>query len=991
VPRTALVGRDNELRDALQRLEDVRLLTCTGIGGAGKTRLAVAVAEAATASMRDGVVWVDLSALASGDLVVDAVAAAVGVSRTSDQGVTQALAERLSGSELLLALDNCEHVLASTAGLVDFLLDHCPRLRIVATSREPLGVEGEQVWPISPLAPPAVGGDDLLAAVLDSPACQLFEQRARAVLPDFRLSTANAVAVSRLCRRLEGLPLALELAAARMRVLSVEQIDAGLTDVLHLLVGGTRTAPARQQTLRATLDWSFDLLSEAERVFFSRLGVFPGAFDLAAAASVAARPPIDAADAVDVLTRLVERSLVEVRRGAAGVRYRLLAPVRPYAKERLRQRGEFAATSEAHLKFYADLTCDAEPRLIGPTQARELDRLEMEGNNLRVALAYGRDHERYDDGVRLAASLWRLCYLRGHYQEGRVWLDWAATASPDTPPALRAKALLGGGVLAFLECDYAAAVRRLEASLRLHRQLDDGPGCALALQSLGSVAREQGRYVRAADLHAQSLSLFLAAADPLGAARAHAYLGFNAWLQGQWETARQECGRAIEDFRSLEDDEGMAWCLISLGTVAQYEGRLQESAALLAEAHRLSEKANYPEGLAWSLHEAGLLALRRGAPDAYVPLRASLAQHRELGDRWRVSSVLDDLAWCSAVHGRAELAAALLGAAAGVRLQIGTELAPCERPDHERTEEKLRSWLGDEGFMAAYEGGRVGSLDDVLAALPEQGAVIEHRQPVAEKREPVEPAVIVPQDDRLVVRMLGQSTVRLGDRLLEAADWGYGKPRELLFLLVSSPPLSKEQIGAALWPMLSERQLRNAFHTALRDLRRALEVPEWVVYSGGRYAVNRERAHDFDVESFEQNLNEARRATPPPAALPYLQAAVAAYRGDFLADMPGAEWAVERREQLRRGFGAALLGAARRLIAEERFREALEMLRRAVRHEPLDESAHRLLMQCLMRVGEAGQAATVYTQLEQRLREEVGVGPSAETTALYKRLSRPVG
>ena len=260
------------------------------------------------------------------------------------------------------------------------------------------------------------------------------------------------------------------LAAARIRVMSPGQIDAGLDNVFHLLVGGARSAPARHQTLRATLDWSHDLLSERERAVFRRLGVFPGAFDLEAAEAVSADESVEQVAVLDLLSRLLDRSLVQARRSGDRVRYRLLATVRPYAQEKLRSSGEYDNVSRAHLRYYSALVCDVEPRLVGPTQKLELDRLELEGNNLRVALAFARDHRETADGIRLAANLWRLCYLRGHYREGREWLDWAATVDADVPPELRAKALHGGGSLAFLQCDYAAAVRRLDAGLRLYRE-----------------------------------------------------------------------------------------------------------------------------------------------------------------------------------------------------------------------------------------------------------------------------------------------------------------------------------------------------------------------------------------------------------------------------------------------------------------------------------------------------------------------------------------
>ena len=989
-PRGVLVGRAEQVSDIVSRLTMARLVTLTGTGGTGKTRLAIAAATSMASMVRHGVCWVELGALRSPELVADAVASALGASPARERGVLQAVADSVGPRDILLALDNCEHLADASAELVDFLLDACPYLRVLATSREALAVEGELVWPVPPLALPPARGKDLAPLVTGSAACQLFEQRSRAVVPDFTVTADNATVVARLCRRLEGLPLAIELAAARMRVMSVAQIDAGLGDVFHLLVGGARTAPARQQTLRATLDWSHRLLTEHEEALFRRLAIFPGAFDLVAAESVAAQPPLAKDDILDLLTRLVDRSLVHVRRTGDHVRYRLLATVRPYAREKLSAAGELAMTSRAHLRYFADLVTSTEPKLEGRDQSRELDRLEIEGNNLRVALSYGRDAGELADGMRLAAFLWRLCYLRGHYREGREWLDWAATVDPHGPADIRAKALHGGGALAFLECDYSAAVRRLEGSLELYRELGDPIGSAMALQALGSVSREQGRYARAVELHTEALELFEGAGRHLGVAQARGYLGFAAWLQGDWLEARTLCEQALAEFQALGDSEGIAWSLISLGTVAQYEGRLEDATTMLSEAHRISDLAQYPEGIAWAVHEQGLVAMRRGDPQAEALLLDSLRRHRQLGDRWRTASVLEDLAASVSHLGRAEQAAALLGAADAIRTQIGTELAPCERSDHERVEARVRSWLGGDGLAANWNRGRETLLDDLLAAQQStavhhsttQPQDVEHRTGEAD-HEAGDVAAC------LTVRALGLGTAHLDERLLEAADWGYAKPRELLFLLVGAPPQTKEQIGSALWPALSGRQLRNAFHTALRDLRRALGDPGWVLFSAGRYSLNTTRPHVFDVETFETALADARRARPAAAAMPHLQRAIAAYQGDFVPDLADAEWTQARRDGLRRGFGSALVATGRLLAAEGRYREAAGVFRRAVAHEPLDETSHRQLMSALIRAGEVGQAASVYHQLTERLRVELGVAPAAETTALYRQLIGP--
>ena len=988
-PRTSLVGRDTAVAEVVAALEGSRLLTLTGPGGAGKTRLALAALDVVRRTGdRPGrqVRWTELGGVHAAALVAETVARTLGAPANAGSTPVDAIVDHLGQAEAVLAIDNCEHIVDACAALADELLDSCPGLRLLATSREPLGVAGEMVWPVPALSLPEVAGATA-ETVAASAAGQLFEQRARAIVPGFRLDAANADATARLCRRLDGLPLAIELAAARMRVLTVDQIVAGLDDACRLLVGGARTAPARQQTLRAALDWSHDLLTEPERVVFRRLAVFAGSFDLAAAEHVAAGGPIAAADVLDILSHLADRSLVSVQWATPSARYRMLATVREYGRERLAAAGGATSVRRAHLEHYCELAERVEPLLSGPDQVRELDRLETDGNNLRIALAFARAHGETRLGVRLAAALWRLCYLRGHYREGREWLDWAATADPEAPTGLRAKALRGGGSLAFLQCDYAAAVRRLEASLQLYRDLDDDAGVASVLQVLGSVAREQGRFQRAEALHRESLELFEAAGDSCGVAQAHGYLGFAAWLQQHWAEAAESCGRALREFRALGDAEGIAWSLISLGTVAQYQGEHDRADALLTEAQALAERASYPEGVAWARHELGLLTLRRGpgrTGRAEELLLDSLARHRELGDRWRTASVLADLASAALVADRPQRAGGLLGAAAAIREDIGTVVAPCERADNDAVEERARELLGPDAFSAEWSRGRESTIDDVLAAEGQVLPSSPEPAPDATGSGRERPAEGVP----LRIRMLGAAEVHLGDRQLHAADFGYGKPRELLWLLASTPRQTKEQIGLALWPDLAGGQLRNAFHTALRDLRRALGDPGWVVFNAGGYALDRSRDQWSDLHEFEASLAAARRARPAPDALPHLQRAIAAYGGDFLPEVVDLDWVDTRRGQLRRVYSAALGAAGRLLAASGRYAEAAEVYRTATEHDPLEESSHRHLMSCLVRMGEPARAARLYQDLCTRLRDELGIAPSAETTAVYDRLAR---
>jgi predicted ATPase/DNA-binding SARP family transcriptional activator len=995
-------------------------VTLMGPGGVGKTRLALAVAARVQPRFGGRAWWVELAPVARDDVAAQAVADAVGARDASGLDLVESIAARVAEHPALLVLDNCEHLTTGCREVADRLLTMCPGLHILATSREPLGAGGESRWPLAPLADPE--------------AVQFFLDRARAVLPGFAITDDNAALIGQLCRRLDGLPLAIELAAAKLRVMAVNQVLTGLDDVFKLLVGGPEGAPVRHQTLRAALDWSYDMLRPAERAALRRLSVFAGSFSLAAAQQVATlgragaaaergggKNSSDPADVLDLLARLVDRSLLAVEHTPEQARYRMLATVRQYGAQRLAEAGEYPAASQAMFDWHVDLAERTEAGLSGPGQARAAERLQAEVHNLRAVLQAARDRKDITGTLRLAAALAQFWYLRGHYREGRDWLDWALAVQAGAPTELRAKALTGSGMLAHLQCEYPAAVRRLEGALALYRELGDRRGAAGVLQALGSVAREQSRYDRARELHEEALAEFEALGDRHGVANAHDSLGFAAWLQGDFGTATAECVQALAAFTELGDVEGAAGAELSLGVAAMYTGEPETAAAALARSHELSEEVGFREGVAWALHERGLLAVRRGEPGAPELLHEALRIHRDLGDRWRMASVLDDLAAAAlaAAPPSPAQAARLLGAAQHIRAGIGTAVAPCERADHARTEAAARAALGEAAFADLARAGAAVPLDEVLAGpgspaaapvLPGAGAAAMPGPGFAEVRRPgdgPDPPAGPPPGARaaatgqpgrptavtdpaagaaLRLRLLGQVTVHLDGRLLTAADWGYAKPRELLCLFASSPPLSREQIGLALWPELAGGQLRNALHSALRQLRRTLGDGGWIEFTDGRYALSGSRRVDCDLHDFERALAAARAARPPAAALPHLRRAIAAYGGDFLAGGTAGDWAATPRAGLRHGYERALGAAGRLLVAGGRVAEAIEVYQRAIAHEPLDETAHRALMECWAAAGQPARAMRHYEELTGLLRTEVGGAPAAQTTALYARL-----
>jgi len=1006
-PVTALVGRRNECDGIAAALDASRLVTVMGPAGVGKTRLALAVAARVQPRFGGRAWWVELAPVAREDMAAQAIADAIGARDASGLDLTESIAARIADHPALIVLDNCEHLTAGCREVADRLLTMCPGLHLLATSREPLGAGGESRWPLPPL--------------VDLEAVQFFLDRARAVLPGFEITDTNAELVGQLCRRLDGLPLAIELAAAKLRVMAVSQVLAGLDDVFKLLVGGRRGAPARHQTLAAALDWSYDMLQPAEQAALRRLSVFAGSFCLAAAQQVATLAGADPADVLDLLARLVDRSLLVVEHAPEQARYRMLATVRQYGAQRLAEAGEHPAAGQAMFAWYLDLAERTETELTGPGQAQAAERLQDEAHNLRAVLQAARDRKDVTGTLRLATALVGFWYLRGHYREGRDWLDWALAAPAGAPAGVRAKALGGSGMLAHLQCEYPAAVRRLEGALARYRELGDRRGAAGILQALGSVAREQSRYARARELHEESLAEFEALGDRHGVATAHDSLGFAAWLEGDFAGATAKCTQALAAFTELGDVEGAAGAELSLGVAAMYRGEHETAAAALARSGKLAEEVGFREGVAWALHERGLLAVRRGEPGAPALLHEALRIHRDLGDRWRVASVLDDLAAAALAAqppGPAR-AARLLGAAQRIREAIGTTVAPCERPDHARTEAAAREALGDAGFTDLVRAGAAGPLDEALAgrgspaaapvprdvgapAVPGPAFSAE-RGPAAGQRPPGQPpsgapagAAVLPgpapagagppAGEALGLTLLGQATVRLGGRLLTAADWGYAKPRELLCLFASSPPLARQQIGVALWPDLAERQLRNALHSALRQLRRTLGDAGWIGFADGRYALDDSRPLECDLHDFERALAAARAARSPAAALPPLRRAIAAYGGDFLAGGTAGDWAAARRAGLRRDYEHALGAAGGLLVAGGRLHEAIEVYQRAIAHEPLDEAAHRALMECWAAAGQPGRALRHYGELRELLHAEVGGAPAAQTAALYARL-----
>jgi predicted ATPase/DNA-binding CsgD family transcriptional regulator len=702
VALSSLVGRQGELETLARLVPHARLLTIVGTGGCGKTRLALAVAERCQPGFTGGVRWVGLETLADPRLLSSMVGTAVGVPESPGEDAVTGVCRHLASQEVLLVLDNCEHVVERCAELAEQLLRCCPSLTILATSRELIGASGERVFRLSGLDIP-----NRPTADESSGALALFIERAEAMSPGFGLDTPDLRVAAQLCRLLDGLPLALELAAARVGSLGLAEIVARLAEGQQVLRHPGRTAPARHRTLDATLDWSHRLLSPEEQALFRRLSVFQGSFSLLAAEPVVSGAGVERKNVVDLLAALVDKSLVYVADRGLEHRYRLLNTVQQYARAKLEESGELAAAQRAHSEFYLRLAEQARAGLDGADQSRWLQRLAMEHDNLGAALARQLTADP-EGGGRLAAMLWPYWYRRGSYQEARCWLEQATLVSEQMSGGVRADVLTGAGVLAFLQCDYAAATERLRQAQTLYERQGHLAGTATALQRLGSIAREQGQYAQARQLHRQSLVAWSELGDAAGVAASEDYLGFVAWLEGNAGEAELRCGRALAYFEAAGRRQEAAAALVNLGVAAHYAGEDKRASARLRRALELAREIGYLEGVAWALHELGVIG--SSDPDAATMLAESLTIHVQLGDRWRAASVLETIAGRCAGPAPAE-AARLLAASHRLRQALTAPVPPAECPAHDAALASTQAALGDARFAQCWDEGLSLSLD----------------------------------------------------------------------------------------------------------------------------------------------------------------------------------------------------------------------------------------------------------------------------------------
>jgi predicted ATPase/DNA-binding SARP family transcriptional activator len=936
---THFVGRDRELDELAHLLASARFVTLTGAGGSGKSRLAREAAQR-VAPQVGRVVWADFAPLGDAGLVAQQVAAALRAPERADGSAIRAIVATIGEDPLLLVLDNCEHVVVAAAELAEALLRACPRLVILATSREVLGIASEVAWLVPPLA---------VAEALD-----LFVERARSTLPSFALSDNNRGWVAEICRRLDRIPLAIELAAARVRVLPPEQIARRLDDAFQLLTTGSRTSLPRHRTLRATMEWSHGLLNPLEQVLLRRLSVFAGSFTLEAAEVICAGAPLEVEEILDGVAALVDKSLVTMEPGDGVGRYRLLETVRQYATERANEAGERAAFEERHARWFLAMVEQAEPSLVGGSSAPDvLARLTAELDNLRSAAGWAvADPAQAEVGLRFAASLYWLWYAIGAYGEARHLTDRALVAGANGPPPLRGRALVSSALIALGQGEYRRSIEAFEVALPLLEGDDAAAGTGSAL---GAARLLDGDIDGA--IYTLDEALALSAEQP-----EHHPSGILARFWRSWAAYAQ-------------GDLEMAHALIDTNErVGREHGLLTTRGHSLATLARIQLAGGHVE---------------RARELAAQALEIEVA----IADRWGIAFALDVAAMLAARAGHAEDAARMLGGTAAHRARVALALPGLAPAEREQLIERLRGAL-DKRYEPLYdEGAKLSTAEIVelarreMAAPPGQPDAAALLAAVPTPTPPPSPAP-AKTGPRLRVQALGPLHVSVDGRAVDASAWGSARPRELLVYLLMYPDgRTKEQVGLAFWPDASTAQLRNNFHVTLHRLRKALGGSDWVSLEHDRYRIDPE-LFELDAELFDQETTAARRALKRKVegAAAQLAAALARYRGDFLDGESFGDWHLEHRDALQRLYVDASMELGAYQTRAEEPAEAAETYRRVLARDELHEEALRALMRALGEAGERSQALRAYQRFAEKLAKELEAEPEEETVELMEEL-----
>src|SRR5437588_174227 len=739
VQLTSLIGREQQLAAAcaLVSRPEVRLLTLLGPGGVGTTRLGLPIATELVGAFVDGICFVPLAPISNPDLVVPTIARTFGLGETGERSLLELLKAYLREQQLLLLLDNFEQVVAAAPVVTELLLS-CPDLKMMVTSRTALRVRGEREFPVPPLALPDPKHLSDIEALSQYAAVALFVERAVALKPDFQLTGANAHAIAEICARLDGLPLAIELAASRIKLLPPQALLARLGSRLQVLTGGTRDVPERQQTLRNAIKWSYDLLDAGEQRLFRRLSVFVGGCTLAAVEEICQAMGDVAVNVLEGVASLIDKNLLQQVEEANGEpRLVMLETIREYGLECLaasQEDGEVEATWRAHADYYLNLAEETEQKLRSAQQVIWLERLEREHDNLRTALRWLVEREEVEMALRLGGAMCQFWAMRGHLSEGRQSLEGILSGSnlETVSMRVRAKALNGAGVMAHTQGDYGQAKVLCQESLELFRKLGNRRGIASSINGLAFVAMVAGDYAAASGMFEESLVLFRELGDKWNLADTLYFSALAASFrvdQTDTAAARSMVEESLAISRELGDQRGLAYSLNLLGFVSLLQGEGAAACTLIEESLAIHKALGNRQGIAYTSLTFGWFSLSQGD---YVAARAryekSLAVMIELDDRWFIAACLEGLAITAAQTSTEESfasalwAARLWGVAEALREAISVPLRSFERAINEWGIAKVRSQLGEEAFATAWAEGRTMTPAEVALLSPDNAA-----------------------------------------------------------------------------------------------------------------------------------------------------------------------------------------------------------------------------------------------------------------------------